>query len=157
MINTDGAGFFCGPKCDHKWQQMFFTWMACASCGRLFPCDELFGSFKRIRNIIKDNKETEVNPDRLTEPAEQQLFTALAGVREKALPLIWDREYRAALLEMLEMKGPVDRFFDEVMVMANDEAVRQNRLNLLTALGELVLQVGDISKMHVEKEQENNS
>ena len=117
----------------------------------------LTGSFKRIRNIIKDNKETEVNPDLLTEPAEQQLFTALAGVREKALPLIWDREYRAALLEMLEMKGPVDRFFDEVMVMANDEAVRQNRLNLLTALGELVLQVGDISKMHVEKEQENNS
>lgn len=112
----------------------------------------LAGSFKRIRNIIKDNKETEVNPELLTEPAEQELFSALAGVREKALPLIWDREYRSALHAMLEMKGPVDRFFDEVMVMADDEAVRQNRLNLLTALGELVLHVGDISKMHVEKE-----
>jgi len=112
----------------------------------------LAGSFKRIRNIIKDNKETEVNPDLLTEPAEQLLFSALAGVREKALPLIWDREYQAALLEMLEMKGPVDRFFDEVMVMADDESIRQNRLNLLTALGELVLHVGDISKMHAEKE-----
>ena len=112
----------------------------------------LTGSFKRIRNIIKDNKETEVNSELLTEPAEQQLFSALAGVREKALPLIWDREYQAALLEMLEMKGPVDRFFDEVMVMADDAAVRQNRLNLLTALGELVLQVGDISRMHGEKE-----
>ncbi len=112
----------------------------------------LAGSFKRIRNIIKDNKETTVNPDLLTESAEQELFSALAGVREKALPLIWDREYRAALQAMLEMKGPVDRFFDEVMVMADNEAVRQNRLNLLTALGELVLHVGDISKMHVEKE-----
>jgi glycyl-tRNA synthetase beta chain len=112
----------------------------------------LAGSFKRIRNIIKDNKETRVNPDLLTEPAEQELFSALAGVREKALPLIWDREYRAALEAMLLMKEPVDRFFDEVMVMANDAAIRQNRLNLLTALGELVLQVGDISKMHVEKE-----
>jgi glycyl-tRNA synthetase beta chain len=112
----------------------------------------LAGSFKRIRNIIKDNKETEVNPDLLTETAEQQLFSALARVREKALPLIWDREYQGALLEMLEMKGPVDRFFDEVMVMADDETIRQNRLNLLTALGELVLHVGDISKMHVEKE-----
>lgn len=112
----------------------------------------LAGSFKRIRNIVKENKNTEVNPDLLTEQAEQELFSALAGVREKALPLIWDREYRAALLEMLEMKGPVDRFFDHVMVMADDEAVRQNRLNLLTALGELVLHVGDISRMHVEKE-----
>jgi glycyl-tRNA synthetase beta chain len=112
----------------------------------------LAGSFKRIRNIVKDNKTSEVKPDLLTEQAEQELFSALAGVREKALPLIWDREYRAALQAMLEMKGPVDRFFDEVMVMADDEAVRQNRLNLLTALGELVLHVGDISKMHVEKE-----
>jgi glycyl-tRNA synthetase beta chain len=112
----------------------------------------LAGSFKRIRNIIKDNKATEVNPDLLTEPAEQELFSALAKVREKALPLLWDREYRAALLEMLEMKGPVDRFFEKVMVMADDEAIRQNRLNLLTALGELVLHVGDISKMHMEKE-----
>ena len=112
----------------------------------------LAGSFKRIRNIIKDNKATEVNPDLLTEQAEQELFSALAGVREKALPLLWDREYRAALLEMLEMKGPVDRFFEKVMVMADDEAIRQNRLNLLTALGELVLHVGDISKMHIEKE-----
>ncbi len=112
----------------------------------------LAGSFKRIRNIIKDNKTTEVHAELLTEPAEQQLFAALTTVREKALPLIGDREYRAALLEMLEMKVPVDHFFDKVMVMADDHAVRQNRLNLLTALGDLVLQVGDISKMHVEKE-----
>jgi len=112
----------------------------------------LAGSFKRIRNIIKDNKATEVDPDLLTEQAEQELFAALTEVREKAVPLLLDRAYREALLEMLEMKGPVDHFFDKVMVMAEDGAVRQNRLNLLTALGELVLHVGDISKMHVEKE-----
>ncbi len=44
----------------------------------------------------------------------------------------------------------MDRFFDDVMVMAEDQAVRANRLNLLTALGALVRQVGDISRMHVE-------
>ena len=48
------------------------------------------------------------------------------------------------------MKEPVDQFFDKVMVMAEDAAVRQNRLNLLTAFAELVLSVGDISRMHVE-------
>ncbi len=112
----------------------------------------LAGSFKRIRNIVKENKATAINTDLLTEPAEQELFAALNRVREKAWPMIEQREYQPALLEMLEMKEPVDRFFDKVMVMAEDEAVRQNRLNLLTALGELVLRVGDISRMHVEKE-----
>jgi glycyl-tRNA synthetase beta chain len=110
----------------------------------------LAGSFKRIRNIIKENKETVVNPALLTEPAEQELFAALTTVREKALPLLESRAYPSALLELLEMKGPVDQFFDKVMVMAEDEAVRRNRLNLLTALGELVLRVGDISRMHLE-------
>ena len=110
----------------------------------------LAGSFKRIRNIIKENKETVVNPALLTEPAEQELFAALTKVREKALPLLERRAYPSALLVLLEMKGPVDQFFDKVMVMAEDEAVRRNRLNLLTALGELVLRVGDISRMHVE-------
>ncbi|NOQ46596.1 MAG: glycine--tRNA ligase subunit beta [Desulfobulbaceae bacterium] len=110
----------------------------------------LAGSFKRIRNIIKENKETAVETDLFSEEAEKELYATLAAVREKALPMVWDRDYIEALQVMLEMKEPVDRFFDDVMVMVDDQAVRRNRLNLLTALGELVLQVGDISKMHVE-------
>jgi glycyl-tRNA synthetase beta chain len=61
--------------------------------------------------------------------------------------LISGKEYLQALEVMLQMKQPVDTFFIDVMVMAEDPAVRQNRLNLLTAIGELILQVGDISKM----------
>ncbi len=64
--------------------------------------------------------------------------------------MIEARDYSSALANMLTMKEPVDRFFDDVMVMAEDQAVRANRLNLLTALGALVRQVGDISRMHVE-------
>ena len=112
----------------------------------------LAGSFKRIRNIVKDKATTEVNPTLLTDPAEQALFTAFEEVRNKTLPLLANRSYRAALDALLTMKEPVDHFFDKVLVMADDPAIRQNRLNLLTALGELVLQVGDISRMHVEKE-----
>ena len=112
----------------------------------------LAGSFKRIRNIIKDNKETAIDQARFVEAAERQLFTALSEVQAKALPLIKQQEYTAALLALLEMKEPVDQFFEQVMVMADDAAVRQNRLNLLTAIGDLVLLVGDISRMHVERE-----
>ncbi|MGE4559877.1 MAG: glycine--tRNA ligase subunit beta [Desulfobulbus sp.] len=110
----------------------------------------LAGSFKRIRNIVKDNKATEVNAALFNEAAEQQLFTALTQVQAKVLPLIERQEYGEALLALLEMKEPVDQFFDKVMVMAEDTAVRQNRLNLLTAFGELVLSVGDISRMNAE-------
>ncbi|PIE69772.1 MAG: glycine--tRNA ligase subunit beta [Deltaproteobacteria bacterium] len=112
----------------------------------------LAGSFKRIRNIVKENTATEVEANLLVEDAEKALFTAMMEVRQQAVPMIEDRDYSSALREMLAMKAPLDLFFDEVMVMAEDETLRRNRLNLLTSLGELVLQVGDISKIHVERE-----
>ena len=55
------------------------------------------------------------------------------------------KRYDEALQAMLRMKAPVDAFFDGVMVMAEDPAIRANRLNLLTALGLLILNIGDIS------------
>jgi glycyl-tRNA synthetase beta chain len=108
----------------------------------------LAGSFKRIRNIIKDNQATEIDTSLLELDAEKELYSTLSMVTQLVLPLLERGEYSRALTTMLTMKDPVDRFFDEVMVMAEDPAVRTNRLNLLTALGTLVRQVGDISRMH---------
>ena len=110
----------------------------------------LAGSFKRIRNIIKKNSETTVDSSMLTEEAEKELFATLTKVSEQVQPMLGDRDYSTALASMLTMKEPVDRFFDDVMVMAEDPAIRANRLNLLTALAALVRQVGDISRMHAE-------
>ena len=108
----------------------------------------LAGSFKRIRNIIKDNREAAIDEALLAGDEEQNLHTTLRAVQAQTAPLLKDRRYEEALTVMLQMKDPVDRFFDKVMVMTEDPAVRRNRLNLLTALGEVVLQVGDISRMH---------
>ncbi len=110
----------------------------------------LAGSFKRISNIIKDNNDTSVLDHLLTDGAEKGLYETLVAVSSKTTPLIERGQYDDALEAMLVMKEPVDRFFDDVMVMTEDPSVRQNRLNLLTALGELVLNVGDISRMHQE-------
>ena len=110
----------------------------------------LAGSFKRIRNIIKDNSETTVDQSLLSEKAEQNLYAVLEQVTEQAAPLLDKGEYGRALDVMLTMKEPVDNFFDEVMVMAEDAAVRANRLNLLTSLAALVRRVGDISRMHAD-------
>jgi glycyl-tRNA synthetase beta chain len=108
----------------------------------------LAGSFKRIRNIIKDNRQVAVDESLLTGEEEKNLYLILRSVQQQTAPLLQNLRYEEALAVMLQMKEPVDRFFDKVMVMTDDPAVRQNRLNLLTALGEVVLQVGDISRMH---------
>lgn len=107
----------------------------------------LAGSYKRIRNIIKDHEGTEIQEGLLVEHAEKNLYGLLIKVRRQMEPMLAQGDYLAALETFVQLKEPVDTFFDEVMVMDNNEDVRQNRLNLLTALGELVLQIGDISRM----------
>ncbi len=105
----------------------------------------LSSSYKRIKNIIKDNRETVVDTALFSEEAERNLYTLYSEVAEEMKSLVAKKEYAAALRVMLRLKEPVDSFFEAVMVMAEDQAVRRNRLNLLTALGGLVLLVGDIS------------
>jgi glycyl-tRNA synthetase beta chain len=107
----------------------------------------LAGSFKRVRNIIKDNDDDSVNRELLIDPSEMQLTDTLAMSAAEAEPHLANHDYQAAMTAILKMKEPVDRFFDQVMVMAEDEALRRNRLNLLTGVSRLFLKIGDFSKM----------
>ncbi len=111
----------------------------------------LAGAFKRVTNIIKGHDSREVAPDLLREEAEQQLFTVFSQVSRQCEPLLARRAYGPALEAILQLKEPVDRFFDEVMVMAEDVAVKKNRLSLLAAIAHLFLQIGDFSKMYTLK------
>ncbi len=108
----------------------------------------LAASFKRIRNIIKKNQTTEVDTALFADEAEQILHQAVVAVEQSIRELLERRDYVAALHEMLKLKQPIDTFFEEVMVMADDQAVRTNRLNLLTSVNQLVFQIADISKIH---------
>ncbi|HID70318.1 MAG TPA: glycine--tRNA ligase subunit beta [Desulfobacterales bacterium] len=107
----------------------------------------LAASFKRIRNIIKKNSATDVTESLLMEQAEKNLAAVYKQVKIDVQPLLGASDYNGALSAMLVLKEPVDDFFNEVMVMDEDEAIRTNRLNLLTAISTLFLRVGDISKM----------
>ncbi len=111
----------------------------------------LAASFKRIRNIVKGNSAMDIRPELFSEDAEKALFTALGEAQEKSRPFLAAAGYQQALSAMLLIKEPVDRFFEQVMVMAEDQAQRQNRLNLLTALRAMILEVGDISRIQVEE------
>lgn len=105
----------------------------------------LAASYKRIKNIVKDNTETSVNTDLFAHQAESGLHALFLEVQQEMGVHLANQDYNAALQVMLRMKEPVDAFFDGVMVMADDPAVRENRLNLLTALATLILKIGDIS------------
>lgn len=113
--------------------------------------DESFGvlaaAFKRIRNIIKDHDGGEIVSVLLVEEAERNLATIYTDVATTVDPLLARKEYGQALAGMLALKEPLDLFFESVMVMADDEKIRENRLNMLTAIARLFLQIGDISRM----------
>ncbi|MEC5344081.1 glycine--tRNA ligase subunit beta [Brenneria populi] len=103
---------------------------------------------KRVSNILAKSSDTlneQVNAAVLKDPAEIKLATYLVVLRDKLEPLFAAGRYQEALVELAELREPVDAFFDQVMVMADDEAVRVNRLTLLDALRNLFLKVADIS------------
>jgi glycyl-tRNA synthetase beta chain len=112
--------------------------------------DVLAGSFKRIRNIVKDNRETAVDPALFSETAEHDLWSLFSELKVVVEDRLENNDYRGSLRSMLALKDPVDRFFDDVMVMTDDVQLRDNRLNILTSIGNLILTVGDISKMHAD-------
>ncbi|WP_163336810.1 glycine--tRNA ligase subunit beta [Desulfopila sp. IMCC35008] len=107
----------------------------------------LAASFKRIRNITKDTNSTDVAPALFCEKAEKELYSIFVEVESEMKGLLANGDYPAALHAMLKMKKPVDTFFDDVMVMADDDKIRQNRLNMLRGIGQLILQIADISKI----------
>jgi glycyl-tRNA synthetase beta chain len=104
-------------------------------------------AFKRVMNILKGHYPSEVKTELLQEDAERNLYEDFKKVQNETGPFLESKEYGKALDVILRMKEPVDVFFDEVMVMSEDESLQQNRLNLLSAISGLFLQVGDFSKM----------
>lgn len=103
---------------------------------------------KRVSNILAKSNDTlldQVHASVLKEPAELKLATHLVVLRDKLQPFFAEGRYQEALVELAALRETVDAFFDGVMVMAEDEAVRVNRLTLLSKLRELFLQVADIS------------
>ena len=105
---------------------------------------------KRIANILKKSEEAVqplVKPELLVEPAEQQLAAALASARTRSDALFSSGEYAASLRELAALKGPVDAFFDDVMVNADDAALRANRLGLLKSLHEAMNRVADLARL----------
>jgi len=123
---------------------------AVADFRRLPAAESLAAANKRIRNLLrKSDAEIVANvaPELLVAGAESELFAAARRAQEDVLPLLQRGDYGPALARLAELREPVDRFFDDVLVMADDEAIRRNRLGLLALVERLFLNIADIGRL----------
>ena len=113
----------------------------------LDSAEALAAANKRVSNILAkaDAAIGEINLTACVEPAEKALAEAVLALRTEVQPLIAQGDYTAVLDKLANLRVPVDSFFDNVMVNAEDPTLRQNRLAILNTLQGLFLQVADIS------------
>jgi glycyl-tRNA synthetase beta chain len=108
---------------------------------------ELAVAFKRVGNIVKEGVTAQVDITLFQESAEGELHSALLQVTETVAAAVAGKDYIAALTEIATLRPPVDAFFERVMVMAEDERVRTNRLALLTSIARLFGGLADFAKI----------
>jgi len=111
--------------------------------------EDLILPFKRVINITRKERVEGFDETLLAEAAEKDLWSAFLGVKDKVEEKFETRECAAVLSLLLELKPPIDRYFDEVLVMCEDESLRKNRLAMLGLIGRLFLRFADFTKILV--------
>jgi len=108
---------------------------------------------KRVRNILKGITGTgKVKPELVKERAEKNLYNKGLNTEEKLKELCRSRNYTEVLVQLLGMRSDIDTFFDDVMVMCEDEALKTNRLALVSYINRLFMQFADLSQIVIEGE-----
>jgi glycyl-tRNA synthetase beta chain len=112
----------------------------------------LAASNKRIANILRQaggDAYGPVDAGMLEDAAESRLYEAIVDAKAAVAPLLEKRAYEAVLARLAGLRPAIDTFFDDVMVMTDDQSVRRNRLALLSDLRALFLDIADISRLSI--------
>ncbi|MFC1890571.1 glycine--tRNA ligase subunit beta [Thermodesulfobacteriota bacterium] len=102
---------------------------------------------KRIINIVGDATDRNVNASSFVEDQERDLFEAFGKQNEKVTEALSGKDYQIAMEALAELKGPVDAFFDHVMVMDKDPELQRNRLALLLNLADMFGKIADLTNI----------
>jgi len=124
---------------------------AVASFRELAEAESLAAANKRVGNILKKSDSAgtiDVNESLFSEEAEKKLYQTLTSLSETVEPMFDSGNYEDALSQLSSLRDPVDAFFDSVMVMTDDEAVKNNRIALLNTMNQLFLRAADLSRLH---------
>ncbi len=123
---------------------------AVATFSRTDAAAALAAANKRVANILEKSSvgassTLTVDAELLQEPAERILFDMVASISDDIAPMLGRGDYNAALASLSELRPSVDSFFDDVMVMVEEPALRDNRIALLSMLRAVFLEIADIS------------
>ncbi|MDH5610825.1 MAG: glycine--tRNA ligase subunit beta, partial [Gammaproteobacteria bacterium] len=122
------------------------------SAFRALPeAESLAAANKRVGNILKKSSAESsgsVVESLFQEEAEKTLFVKLSSLKSSVESLFDAGKYEQALRELSALREPVDAFFDSVMVMADDEAIKNNRIALLAQMSALFMRAADLSRLH---------
>lgn len=113
--------------------------------------ESLAAANKRVGNILKKSKTevaAKVNENLFEEDAEKALFKELSSLTAAVEVLFDEGDYEQALRRLSLLREPVDAFFDSVMVMADNEAIKNNRIALLAQMSALFMRAADLSRLH---------
>ena len=124
---------------------------AVAAFRELADAESLAAANKRVGNILKKSVSANaavVDESLLSEDAEKKLYQTLNALSQAVEPMFDSGDYEAALSQLSSLREPVDEFFDSVMVMADDEAIKNNRIALLNTMNQLFLRAADLSRLH---------
>lgn len=112
---------------------------------------EIFGklltAYNRVANLAKKAVTDQIDPDLLKEEVEKALYRDFAVAREEFQTYLNEGQYRQSLQRFALLQQPIDAFFDGVMVMVEDEQVKNNRLALLKQIAALLEPVADLTKI----------
>ncbi|NRQ02203.1 glycine--tRNA ligase subunit beta [Marinobacterium sp. xm-d-530] len=123
---------------------------AVAAFTQLEAASALIAGNKRVGNILAkldSTPSTAINDALLSDEAEKELAQALKGLSSSVASMTGEGDYQGALQALADLRQPIDRFFEEVRVMADDADVKQNRLAMLQQLKELFGGIADISEL----------
>jgi glycyl-tRNA synthetase beta chain len=101
-----------------------------------------------VFNILKNQPRNSFDCERLIEPAEKLLFRNYSNIIVEVEKSLSERNYIDAILKMRGLKEPIDKYFDEVLVMDKDEEIRRNRISMLWAIRDLFFKLADFSKIN---------
>jgi len=111
----------------------------------------ILGSFNRVTNLASKALSPDMNPEFFTEKAELELLRAFDRVNAEYEGFVDKREYGKALKLLITLEKPIDDFFDNIMVMAEDADIRNNRLGLLKSIANMMYRIADLSLIVVNK------
>lgn len=108
---------------------------------------DILSAFNRVENLSQKTENDSVKRELLEADEEIELYRVFNDIEEKVHSLIKDKEYDQALDQMISLREPIDMFFDNVMVMVDDEDVKNNRLGLIKKISNTMMMICDLSKI----------